>query len=182
MIFTPSEIPDVLFIQPKIHNDDRGFFLETYQSRKFAEAGLPEQFVQDNHSGSKQGTLRGLHYQIRNPQAKLLFVTVGRIFDVAVDLRKSSPTFGHWVGGFLSAENHRLVWIPEGFAHGFLVISNWAEVIYKVTEFYFPELDRTLLWNDPEIGIEWPIENGKQPILSPKDAEGKPLAEAEVFA
>ena len=174
-------IPDVLTIEPRIFTDERGFFLETFQARKFAERGLPKDFVQDNHSGSKRGTLRGLHYQIRQAQGKLVRVVVGEVFDVAVDLRKSSPTFGQWAGIQLSAAGKTQLWIPADFAHGFYVLSDWAEVIYKVTDFYASEWERTLLWNDPEIGIEWPLLDGMSPLLSAKDAQGKPLRDAELF-
>ena len=176
-----TAIPDVLIIEPKVFTDERGFFMETFHARKFAEYGLPQTFVQDNHSGSKRGTLRGLHYQIRQAQGKLVRVVAGEVFDVAVDLRKSSPTFGQWAGTHLSAESKMQLWIPEGFAHGFIVLSDWAEVIYKVTDFYASEWERTLLWNDPEIGIEWPLLDGMSPILSAKDAQGKPLRDAELF-
>ena len=176
-----TAIPDVLIIEPRVFTDERGFFMETFQARKFAEHGLPQYFVQDNHSGSKRGTLRGLHYQIRQAQGKLVRVVAGEVFDVAVDLRKSSPTFGQWAGTHLSVENKMQLWIPEGFAHGFIVLSDWAEVIYKVTDFYASEWERTLLWNDPEIGIEWPLLDGMSPILSAKDAQGKSLRDAELF-
>ena len=176
-----TAIPDVLIIEPKVFTDERGFFMETFQARKFAEHGLPQNFVQDNHSGSKRGTLRGLHYQIRQAQGKLVRVVAGEVFDVAVDLRKSSPTFGQWAGTHLSVENKMQLWIPAGFAHGFYVLSEWAEVIYKVTDFYASEWERTLLWNDPELGIEWPLLDGMSPILSAKDAQGKPLRDAELF-
>ena len=155
--------------------------METFHARKFAEHGLPQEFVQDNHSGSKRGALRGLHFQIRQAQGKLVRVVAGEVFDVAVDLRKSSPTFGQWAGTHLSVENKMQLWIPEGFAHGFIVLSDWAEVIYKVTDFYASEWERTLLWNDPELGIEWPLLDGMSPILSTKDAQGNPLRDAELF-
>ena len=155
--------------------------METFHARGFKEFGLPEKFVQDNHSGSRQGILRGLHYQIRQAQGKLVRAVVGEIFDVAVDIRRSSPSFGQWVGTSLSGENRQQLWIPPGFAHGFYVLSEWAEVIYKVTDYYAPEWEKTLLWNDPEIGIEWPLIEGKPPILSDKDARGKSLSEAELF-
>ena len=174
-------IPDVVLIEPTVHKDRRGFFLESYQKLKYAEVGLSYGFVQDIHSGSEQGVLRGLHYQIRDVQGKLIWVVAGEIYDVLVDLRRSSPTFGRWVGTSLSAENRMQIWAPPGFAHGFYVLSDWAEVIYKATDYYAPEWDRTLLWNDPEIGIEWPILGGQMPILSEKDAMGKPLQEAECF-
>lgn len=181
MQFLPTQIPDVIIIEPKIFGDQRGFFLETYQTKKFAAAGITATFVQDNHSGSRQGTLRGLHYQIRHPQAKLFRVIVGEVFDVAVDIRRSSPSFGQWVGVHLSAENKRMVWIPVGFAHGFYVLSEWAEVIYKTSDYYAPEWERTLLWNDPVLGIEWPLIEAKTPTLSTKDALGALLEQAEVF-
>ncbi len=178
---TPTAIPDVVIIEPRVFKDDRGFFLETYQVRKYAEAGIAAPMVQDNHSGSRGGVLRGLHYQIRCPQGKLVRATTGEVFDVAVDLRRSSPTFRRWVGVYLSAHNHRQLWVPPGFAHGFYITSDWAEVTYKVTDYWNPQCERTLLWNDPEIGVHWPLAGGKAPLLSPKDAEGLPLARAEVF-
>ncbi len=174
-------LPDILLIEVPLYEDSRGFFMEAYQAAKFAERGIPEQFVQDNHSGSRQGVLRGLHYQIRQPQGKLVRAIVGEIFDVAVDLRRSSPTFGKWVGHLLSTKNHLQIWIPPGFAHGFYVLSEWAEILYKTTDYYAPQFERALLWNDPTIGIDWPILLGQKPILSTKDAEGKRLSEAEVF-
>jgi len=175
------EIPEIRLIEPDVYVDNRGFFIETFQSRKYADFGLSEQFLQDNHTGSRKGTLRGLHYQVRQAQAKLIRVTVGEIFDVAVDLRRSSGTFGRWVGIPLSADDHQQLWIPRGFAHGFLVLSEWAEVEYKVTEFYAPEWERTLLWNDPEINIGWPLKENQSPILSEKDSTGKLLADADLF-
>jgi len=176
-----TSIPDVLLIEPQVFEDNRGFFLETYHAAKFAEAGIPHTFVQDNLSGSHKGVLRGLHYQIKHVQGKLVRVMAGEIFDVAVDLRRSSPTFGKWLGTQLSAEAKTQLWVPPGFAHGFYVLSDWAEVIYKVSDFYSPEGERTLLWSDPEIGIEWPLLNDDAPILSEKDRQGKLLKEAEVF-
>ncbi len=181
MQITPTAIPEVVLIEPKVFRDDRGFFLETFQANKYRAAGITQPMVQDNHSGSRQGVLRGLHYQIHKPQGKLVSVTAGEIFDVAVDLRRSSPTFGRWVGVTLSAENHRQLWVPAGFAHGFYVLSDWAEVIYKVTDFYDPASERTLIWDDPEVGIAWPLRDGQKPVLSPKDAQGLPLAKAELF-
>ena len=181
MKFIPTQVPDVLLIEPKIFSDERGFFMETYQAQTFALAGLVTPFVQDNHSRSCQGTLRGLHYQIRQAQGKLIRVVAGEIFDVAVDMRRSSPTFGKWVGLFISDRNKLQMWIPPGFAHGFLVMSDWADVVYKATDYYAPQWERTILWNDPDMGIEWPILEGKLPILSYKDAQGKQLSEAEVF-
>ncbi|MBW2020902.1 MAG: dTDP-4-dehydrorhamnose 3,5-epimerase [Deltaproteobacteria bacterium] len=181
MKFRPTEIPDVLLIEMDIFEDERGFFAESYQAQKFAEAGISATFVQDNHSGSRQGILRGMHYQIRHTQGKLVRVVVGEVYDVAVDLRRSSPTFGKWVGVYLSAQNRAQLWTPPGFAHGFYVLSEWAETLYKTTDFYAPKWERTLLWNDPEVGIDWPLVDGKPPILSFKDAKGKRLSEAEVF-
>jgi dTDP-4-dehydrorhamnose 3,5-epimerase len=181
MQFIPTQIQDVMIIEPKVFEDERGFILETYQSMQFAQAGIQVNFVQDNHSGSRQGSLRGLHYQIRHPQAKLVRVIAGEIFDVAVDLRRSSPTFGRWVGAKLSAENKRQMWVPVGFAHGFYVLSEWAEVIYKASDYYAPEYERTLLWNDPALGIEWPLIDECPPILSARDMRGLPLSQAELF-
>ncbi|MBU0512324.1 MAG: dTDP-4-dehydrorhamnose 3,5-epimerase [Chloroflexi bacterium] len=181
MNFTPTTIPDVILINPQVFGDERGFFLETYQSREFAAAGIPESFVQDNHSGSQQGTLRGLHYQIRHTQGKLVRVVAGEIFDAVVDIRHSSPTFGQWVGEHLSAENKIQLWVPPGFAHGFYVLSDWAEVLYKATDFYAPEWERTLMWNDPIIGVKWPILPDTKPLLSAKDMQGRVLGEAELF-
>ena len=184
MHFIPTDLPDVLVIEPRVFQDGRGFFMETYRSQTFAEAGIQAVFVQDNHSASRKGTLRGLHYQIRQSQGKLFRVIAGEVFDVAVDLRRSAPTFGKWVGFRLSAENKRQVWVPPGFAHGFYVISDWAEVIYKVTDYYAPEWERTLLWNDPQVGVEWPIDASQPPILSSKDSRGTPLqilADADLF-
>ena len=181
MKLTSTSNPDIILIEPRVFGDERGFFMEIYHERKFDELGITDRFVQDNYSGSHKGTLRGLHYQIRQVQGKLIRAVVGEIFDVAVDIRRSSPTFGHWVGENLSAENKRQLWVPPGFAHGFYVLSDWAEVLYKVTDFYTAEWDRTLIWNDPKVGITWPIEDGESPILSAKDAQGKTLDETEVF-
>lgn len=181
MEFIPAGIPGVVLIEPQVHADERGFFMETFHAARFAAAGIDAQFVQDNHSGSVKGILRGLHYQIRHAQGKLVRVVVGEVYDVAVDLRRSSPAFGKWVGCRLSAQNRRQMWIPPGLAHGFYVLSDWAEVVYKATDFYAPEWDRTLLWNDPEVGIAWPLPDGQAPILSPKDAAGKPLRQAETY-
>jgi len=176
-----TEIPDVLLLEPKVFGDARGFFMETYQQKIFAEAGLPVNFVQDNHSGSHQGSLRGLHYQISMPQGKLVRAVVGEVFDVAVDIRKSSPTFGRWVGVSLSAENKRMLWVPPGFAHGYYVVSDWAEFLYKTTDFYAPQYERTILWNDPQIGVHWPLVDGQPPLISAKDAAGLPLLQAQVY-
>jgi len=181
MQFSPTKIQEVLLIEPNLFGDDRGFFMETYQAQQFSRAGIDVIFVQDNHSGSKQGILRGLHYQIQHTQGKLVRVISGEIFDVAVDLRRSSTTFSQWVGFFLSSSNKYQVWIPPGFAHGFYVLSEWAEVLYKVSDFYFPNWERTLLWSDPTLGIKWPLLNGENPILSEKDANGTPFKKAELF-
>ncbi|MEH1981758.1 MAG: dTDP-4-dehydrorhamnose 3,5-epimerase [Nostoc sp.] len=175
-----TKISEVLQIEPQVFADDRGFFFEAYNHQSFArKTGIITNFVQDNHSYSKQNVLRGLHYQIQQPQGKLIRAVVGTIFDVAVDIRKSSPTFGKWVGYELSAENKRLLWIPLGFAHGFLVLSEIAEVLYKTTDYYAPQSDRTILWNDPDLAIDWPLT--ASPILSAKDQAGKPLKTAEIF-
>jgi dTDP-4-dehydrorhamnose 3,5-epimerase len=177
----PTEIPDVIILEPQVFPDARGFFMETYHARKLAELGIAAQFVQDNHSRSQRGTLRGLHYQIRQPQGKLLRVVNGEIFDVAVDLRRRSPFFGQWTGAILSADNKRQLWVPPGFAHGFYALSETVDLIYKVTDYYAPEWDRTLLWNDPQINIAWPLIDGQPPVLSPKDLQGRPFAQADVF-
>ncbi len=181
MQFVPTEIQDVILVEPTLFGDSRGYLLETYQEKKFAAAGITAKFVQDNHSGSQRGTLRGLHYQIEQAQGKLVKVVVGEIFDVAVDIRKNSPTFGQWVGAVLSGENKRQLWIPAGFAHGFYVMSDWAEVFYKVTDFYAPQHERTIRWDDPEIGVQWPLAAGVEILLSPKDAQGKTLKTAEIY-
>jgi dTDP-4-dehydrorhamnose 3,5-epimerase len=172
----------VILIEPRVHGDARGFFMETYQQREFAAAGINAEFVQDNHSRSTQGTLRGLHYQVRHAQGKLFRVILGEVFDVAVDLRRSSPTFGKWVGYSLTAENKRMLWVPPGFAHGFYTISECVEVIYKTTDYYAPEYERSIIWNDPDIEIQWPELTKEKLILSPKDEQGLTLKEAEVFA
>jgi len=177
-----TAIPDVLVIEPAVFGDARGFFLESWNQRAFDQAvGREVRFVQDNHSMSARGVLRGLHYQIRQPQGKLVRVIEGEVYDVAVDLRRSSPHFGKWVGERLSADNHRMLWVPAGFAHGFLVVSERAQFLYKTTDYYAPEHERTLLWNDPKLSIPWPLE-GREPLLKPKDAAGTPLAQAETFA
>jgi dTDP-4-dehydrorhamnose 3,5-epimerase len=181
MEFVPTNIPDVILLRPNLFGDERGFFVETYRCDHFSEAGITASFVQDNHSGSEQGVLRGLHYQIRQTQGKLVRVISGEIYDVAVDLRRSSRTYGQWIGTHLSAENKLQLWVPPGFAHGFYVTSKWAEVIYKVTDYYAPAWERSLLWNDPTLGIDWPLVNGHPPVLAQKDAQGKTLTEAELF-
>lgn len=176
----PTEIPDVLIIEPQVYGDDRGFFLESFNQKDFREkTGVNTTFVQDNHSMSLKNVLRGLHYQIPNPQGKLVRVVSGSVFDVAVDARQSSPTFGQWVGCVLSAENKRIFWVPEGFAHGFLVLSDRAEFLYKTTNYYYPQYEKTILWNDADLGIDWPLDI--PPILSPKDQAGQPFKSVEVF-
>ncbi|REJ40148.1 MAG: dTDP-4-dehydrorhamnose 3,5-epimerase [Microcystis flos-aquae TF09] len=176
----PTEIPDVLIIEPQVYGDDRGFFLESFNQKDFREkTGVNTTFVQDNHSMSLKNVLRGLHYQIPNPQGKLVRVVNGIVFDVAVDARQSSPTFGQWVGCVLSAENKRIFWVPEGFGHGFLVLSDRAEFLYKTTNYYYPKYEKTILWNDADLGIDWPLET--PPILSPKDQAGQPFKSVEVF-
>ncbi len=178
---TPMAIRDVLLIEPAVFGDARGFFFESWNRKVFAAAvGRDVDFVQDNHSMSQRGVLRGLHYQLKRPQGKLVRAVAGEVFDVAVDMRRSSPTFGRWVGERLSAANRRMMWIPEGFAHGFVVLSDSAEFLYKTTDYYAPEDERTLLWNDPAIGVAWPLEGA--PILKPRDAAGAPLAQAETYS
>lgn len=180
MKMIPTSIADVLIVEPRVFGDDRGFFFESYNERAFSEAaGFTPRFVQDNHSRSVRGVLRGLHYQIQQPQAKLVRVTLGEVFDVAVDLRRASPTFGKWVGTVLSAENKRQMWIPEGFAHGFAVLSDEAEFLYKATDFYAPAHERCILWNDPDLGVAWPVHT--PPLLSPKDLKGVPFAKADLY-
>jgi len=175
-----TQVDGVLVLEPKVFGDARGFFFESFNARDFARVtGLDVNFVQDNHSKSAKGVLRGLHYQIQHAQGKLVRVVQGEVFDVAVDLRRTSPTFGQWVGVHLSADNHRQLWVPPGFAHGFVVLSESAEFLYKTTDYWYPEHERSLLWNDPAVGIDWPLEG--QPLLAAKDAAGKLLAQAEVF-
>jgi dTDP-4-dehydrorhamnose 3,5-epimerase len=181
MHFLPTDIPEILLVEADIHEDDRGFFMETYHEKLFFEAGISTRFVQDNYSGSRQGTLRGLHYQIKLPQAKLVRVVIGEIFDVAVDLRRSSPTFGKYVSTILSADNKKQLLIPEGFAHGFYVLSEWAEFSYKASNYYAPQWERTVLWNDSLIGIEWPLLENCPLILTAKDARGSRFDNAEVY-
>ena len=177
-----TEIPDVKIIEPSVFGDDRGFFMETWNEKVFAANNLPTRFVQDNHSRSGQGILRGMHYQTENTQGKLVRVSAGAVFDVAVDLRKSSPTFGNWVGVELSESNKRMLWVPEQFAHGFYVMSESADFIYKCTDTYAPEFEQSLAWDDPEIGIKWPLVDGKAPNLSGKDASGLSFGEAPHFS
>jgi len=181
MKVTPTSVPEVMILEPRVFEDPRGFFFESYNRRVFKEAtGLDPQFVQDNQSFSVRNVLRGLHYQVRQPQGKLITVLAGEIFDVAVDLRRSSPTFGKWVSATLSGGTHRAIWIPPGFGHGFLVLSEHALVQYKATDYYAPEHERTVLWNDPDLAITWPLEG--EPIVSDKDARGARLGAAELFA
>ena len=181
MKIVPSKLPEVLVIEPKVFGDERGFFYESYNEKEFGKvAGKCPHFVQDNHSKSAKNVLRGLHYQIRQPQGKLVRVTSGEVFDVAVDIRKGSPTFGKWVGELLSAENKRMLWVPEGFAHGFLVLSETAEFLYKTTDYWAPEHERSILWNDPDLAIDWPLA-AQSPLLSNKDREAKRFMEAELF-
>lgn len=177
---TRTAIPEVIILEPQVFSDDRGFFLESFNARTFeALTGVARSFVQDNHSKSTRHVLRGLHYQIRQPQGKLVRVVQGEVFDVAVDLRRYSPTFGQWVGVTLSADNKKQLWVPEGFAHGFVVLSETAEVLYKATDFYAPQFERSLLWNDPAVGVDWPFEC--QPKLAAKDAAAVTLDKAEIF-
>ncbi len=177
----PTAIRDVLLLEPAVHRDERGFFLESWREDRLASLGIAAHFVQDNHSHSVQGTLRGLHYQVGSPQGKLVRVVSGEVFDVAVDLRRASPTFGRWVSAVLSAENQIQLWIPPGFAHGFYVLSPSADLLYKCTEYYAPATDRTLRWDDPDLGIAWPLREGRPPILSPKDAAAPRLHDAPTY-
>ena len=181
MEYIDTAIPDVKILEPKVFGDERGFFMETFRANDFNENCAERTFVQENHSKSKQGILRGLHYQLKNPQGKLVRVVSGSVYDVAVDMRKSSPTFGQAVGVELSAENKRQLWVPEGFAHGFYVMSESAEFVYKCTDYYAPEFECSLLWNDPKLNIDWPLVNGEQPLLSAKDEVGKSWENAEFF-
>jgi dTDP-4-dehydrorhamnose 3,5-epimerase len=176
---TPTALPDILLIEPRVFGDARGFFFESYNRSALADAGLTAEFVQDNHSLSTRGVLRGLHYQIEHAQGKLVRVISGEVFDVAVDLRRGSTSFGRWVGVTLSGENKHMLWIPPGFAHGFLVVSESAEFLYKTTDYWYPEFERCLLWNDPALGIDWPLAG--PPTLAAKDAAGRPLALADVY-
>lgn len=177
---TPTAIPDVIVLEPRVFGDERGFFFESFNARAFTEAtGLERDFVQDNHSRSQRGVLRGLHYQLQSAQGKLVRVVQGEVFDVAVDIRRNSPTFGRWVGVHLSAENKRQLWIPEGFAHGFLVLSESAECLYKTTDYYAPEHERCIRWNDPDLAIDWPLKDAPQ--LSAKDQAGSAFKDADLF-
>jgi dTDP-4-dehydrorhamnose 3,5-epimerase len=180
MKVTHSSLPDVLLIEPRVFGDDRGFFYESFNERIWRElTGLEPNFVQHNHSRSAAGVLRGLHYQIRHPQGKLVRVVSGEVYDVVVDIRRSSPSFGQWLGIYLSAENKRQIWVPEGFAHGFCVTSEYAEFLYLTTDFWAPEYERCILWNDPDLAIEWPLKG--DPKISDKDRQGMPLRDAELF-
>ena len=181
MKFVPTSLPGIVKIVPNVHEDSRGFFMETWQVRNFAENGIDAAFVQENFSHSSKGTLRGLHYQIKQPQGRLVRVVQGAVFDVSVDLRKASPTFGQWVGEILSAENKHQLWVPPGFGHGFLVLSETAGFEYNCTDYYAPEFDRSIRWDDPDIGIDWPLAKGEQPILSDKDAAAPFLNSAEIY-
>ena len=176
-----TAIPDVKIIEPKVFGDHRGFFMETWNQKVFQDAGITAEFVQDNHSKSAHGILRGLHYQLQQTQGKLVRVTSGEVFDVAVDIRRSSPTYGKWVSVLLNDENKRMLWIPSGFAHGFYVTTSSAEFLYKCTDFWAPQYERSLLWNDPQLNIPWPLVDQQEPILSEKDKNGALLSEAEVF-
>jgi dTDP-4-dehydrorhamnose 3,5-epimerase len=176
---TPTRRPEVLLIEPRVFGDARGFFYESYNRRALAAAGLDAEFVQDNHSRSMRGVLRGLHYQIEHAQGKLVRVSAGEVFDVAVDIRRSSPGYGRWVGEILSAENKRMLWVPPGFAHGFLVLSEAAEFLYKATDYWYPEFERSIVWNDPEIAVEWPLAG--EPVLAAKDAGAARLNVADVY-
>lgn len=181
MDFHQTDLPGLVRIEPRVFGDERGFFMESWQAKKFADAGIDAVFVQDNHSKSVQGALRGLHYQINHAQGKLVRVVAGEVFDVAVDIRRSSPAFGRWAGFRLSAENKRMLWVPPGFAHGFYVLSPSAEFLYKCTDYWSPDDERTIVWNDPAVGVNWPLIDGRPPLLSAKDQAGRTLAEAECF-
>ena len=176
-----TKIPDVKIIEPQIFGDDRGHFFVPWGEKQFAEQGLDYTFVQDNHSRSAQGILRGLHYQIKQPQGKLVRVVTGSVYDVAVDIRKQSPTFGQWVGVELNDKNHRMLWVPPGFAHGFYVISEYADFLYKCTDHYAPEYERCIMWNDADLAIDWPLVDAKEPLFSEKDKEGSSFANADIF-
>ncbi|MBS0379683.1 MAG: dTDP-4-dehydrorhamnose 3,5-epimerase [Proteobacteria bacterium] len=182
MQFEPTAIPDVVLVRPRVFGDPRGFFLESWEERKFAAAGLAMKFVQDNHSRSARHTLRGLHYQIEQAQGKLVRCVRGTVFDVAVDIRRASPTFGRWVGVTLSEDNHQMLWVPPGFAHGFLVLSEFADFIYRVTDFWAPQHERAIAWNDPDLAIAWPLPPDAQPLLSAKDMTAASFRQAETYA
>jgi len=181
MKVTPTKIPDVLVIEPKLITDSRGFFMEAYNLEQYKQAGIELNFIQDNHSGSKKGVLRGLHYQIKFPQGKLVSVIKGQVYDVAVDIRQNSPYFGQYVGEILSEDNRKQLWVPPGFAHGFYVLSDWAEFIYKITDVYAPQWERTISWNDPTLNIDWPINEEVDLIISEKDSHGTSFTDAEIY-
>lgn len=181
MEFQPTRLPEVLLIKPRVFGDARGYFLETCHDQKFADAGIGARFVQDNHSHSTRHTLRGLHFQLDRPQGKLVRVTQGEVFDVAVDLRRSSPRFGHWVGVVLNQTNHHMLWVPPGFAHGYLALSEEVDFLYKCTDFYAPQNERAIRWDDPLLGVKWPLPDGAIPMLSPKDAVAPMFAAAESY-
>ncbi|MBI9046115.1 MAG: dTDP-4-dehydrorhamnose 3,5-epimerase [Anaerolineaceae bacterium] len=181
MKFKALQLPEVIEIEPRVFRDERGYFMETFQFERFSQNGIDQVFVQDNQSGSQQGILRGLHYQINHPQGKLVRVVTGEIFDVAVDIRRNSPTFGQWVGSILSESNKKQLWIPPGFAHGFLTLSSWAEIHYKCTDYYHPDSERTIIWNDAAINILWPFINQSLPVVSEKDSKGMVLGEADLY-
>jgi len=181
MDFHPTRLPEVVLIKPRLFGDPRGFFFETWQSEKFASAGIPAAFVQDNHSHSMRHTLRGLHFQIHQAQGKLVRVTRGEVFDVAVDIRRSSPRFGQWAGAVLSDTNHHMLWVPQGFAHGYLALSDEIDFLYKCTDYYAPQHERAIRWDDPHLSIQWPLPEGAVPILSSKDAVAPLLSEAETY-
>jgi dTDP-4-dehydrorhamnose 3,5-epimerase len=182
MEFVPTRIPEVILIKPRVFGDPRGYFLETWQQEKFAAAGIATRFVQDNHSHSSKWILRGMHYQIQQPQGKLVRVSRGAVFDVAVDARKSSPTFGQWVGAELTDTNHHMLWVPPGFAHGFLALSDDVDFLYKCTDFYAQQHERTIRWDDPAIGIEWPLAAGVAPLLAARDSAAPGIRDVECFA
>jgi dTDP-4-dehydrorhamnose 3,5-epimerase len=181
MEFVPTRLPEVVLIKPRVFGDERGYFLETWQQAKFSAAGIAAHFVQDNHSHSVRHTLRGLHYQIRQPQGKLVRVTLGAVFDVAVDLRRSSPRFGQWVGVELSADNHHMLWVPAGFAHGYLTLSERVDFLYKCTDYYAPAHERAVHWQDPDLGVAWPLPSGTAPLLNAKDAGAPAFRSAQAF-
>jgi dTDP-4-dehydrorhamnose 3,5-epimerase len=181
MIFTPTKLPDVIVVEPDVFGDNRGFFMETWHAGKFAAGGIAANFVQDNHSRSSQGILRGLHYQVEKPQGKLVRVLSGEVFDVAVDLRRTSATFGQWVGMYLSAENKKMLWVPPGFAHGFYVLSQQADFFYKCTNFYAADFERAIRWDDPDLAIDWPLTNDKPAVLAPKDEAAAAFKDAVFF-
>jgi dTDP-4-dehydrorhamnose 3,5-epimerase len=182
MEFVPTRLPEVVLIKPKVFGDNRGYFLESWQQKKFSDAGIDANFVQDNHSHSAQWTLRGMHYQIQQTQGKLVRVSRGAVYDVAIDVRRSSPRFGQWVGVELSDVNHQMLWVPPGFAHGFLALSETVDFLYKCTDLYAPQHERTIRWDDPEVGIEWPLPKGVEPLLAARDAQANGIKTAEVFA